>query len=63
MSEESTNGRVQFDRDRPRKTLSGEDAAALLQLLFERHRGMFGALLAEVVTGQKFTMARAKRER
>jgi len=54
------NGRVGFDRDRPEKTISREDAEELLRLLFERHRGTFGALLAEVVTGERFTKARTK---
>ena len=54
------NGRVAFDRDRPEKTISHEDATELLRLLFERHRGTFGALLAEVVTGERFTRARVK---
>lgn len=48
------NGRVQFDRDRPHKTLEHEDAQDMLMLLYERHRGTFGALLAEVVTGMQY---------
>jgi hypothetical protein len=58
---DSENGRVGFDAGRPGKTLSHEDAEELLRLLFERHRGTFGALLAEVVTGQRFTAARERK--
>jgi hypothetical protein len=54
------NGRIGFDKSRPEKTISREDAEELLRLLYERHRGTFGALLAEVVTGERFTRARAK---
>lgn len=57
--ENEQNGRVRFVKDRPEKTISHEDAAAMLQLLYDRHRGTFGALLAEVVTGQRFTARRA----
>ena len=53
-------GGLKFDRSRPEKILSWEDAEELLRLLFERHRGTFGALLAEVVTGERFTKARVK---
>jgi len=54
------NGRVAYDPGQPHKTLSREDAEALVQLLYERHRGTFGALLAEVVTGQRFTARRLR---
>jgi hypothetical protein len=59
MNDSEANGRVQFDPAHPHKTLSHEDAQALLQLVFERHRGTFGALLAEVVTGQRYTIKRS----
>jgi len=55
------NGRVQYDPGHPGKTLSHEDTQALVQLLFDRHRGTFGALLAEVVMGERFTVARQRR--
>jgi hypothetical protein len=54
------NGRIAYDPGQPHKTLSHEDAEALMQLLYERHRGTFGALLAEVVTGQRFTARRLR---
>lgn len=52
-------GRISFDKTRPGKTLSHEDAQALLCLMYERHRGTFGALLAEVITGERYTVKRS----
>ncbi len=38
--------------DRPTQVLHPETAALLLRLFCERHRAMFGALLAEALTGE-----------
>ena len=54
------NGRVAFGPHET-DTLPPEWAAALLSLLYERHRGTFGALLAEVVTGERFSKKQAPR--
>jgi hypothetical protein len=53
------NGRVKYgtgDTD----SLLPEHAEGILKLLYARHRGTFGALLAEVITGEKFTHKRVK---
>jgi hypothetical protein len=38
--------------DRPTQQLHPDTAAQLLRLFCERHRAMFGALLAEALTGE-----------
>jgi hypothetical protein len=47
------NGRVKFGPSAGNE-IPADWAAALLTLLYERHRATFGALLAEVVTGQQY---------
>ena len=40
--------RVSFDPDRPTFDLALEDAERLIQLLYAKHRPVFGALMLEV---------------
>jgi len=47
------DGQVRFG-DAPGNEISAEWAEALLRLLYDRHRATFGALLAEVATGQQY---------
>jgi hypothetical protein len=47
------SGRVRFG-DALGNEIPADWAEALLRLMYERHRATFGALLAEVVTGQQF---------
>jgi hypothetical protein len=52
---ENQNGtepaRVRFDRDRPDKTISLEDAETMLMAWRARNPGQFGYWLAEAITG------------
>lgn len=52
-------GWVRFG-ERPAETLHLDTAEALLTLWRERHPHQFGALLAEVLTGERFTKARPR---
>ena len=60
------NGYTAADSNRVRfgqgdmQTIPAEWVEPLLRLFYERHPAMFGALLGEVVTGERFTRARVK---
>lgn len=57
--DEEVRGRVAFG-DGETDHLPAEWAEGVLRKLFDRHRGTFGALLAEVVTGQQFKAVRQR---
>ena len=59
MEQNGQAPRVRFG-DAPGNEIPADWAELLLRLMYERHRGTFGALLAEVVTGQQFSV---KKER
>lgn len=46
--------------ERPNQLLHPDTAEAVMRMMFERHRGIFGGLLAEALTGQRPVVSRSK---
>jgi hypothetical protein len=53
------NGQVRFGTA-PGNEIPAEWAQGVLTLLYDRHRGTFGALLAEVVTGMQYRAVKTR---
>ena len=50
------NGRVPFDKDRPHKTIDRDEADAMVRLLYEVDRRLWGELHYEAVTGERLSL-------
>ena len=61
--DENSNGTSELVRfgDAPGNAIPAGWVQPFLRLFYQRHSAIFGALLAEVVTGERFTKARAGR--